>query len=125
MFIYDEPMEFSIMWKDDVIADVYISAKELKVCQDSSHPRKVFYKEDSQIDRFDILWFVEDQIFDEHNARRNEILEELGLEEYSVWDIFYKTRGISFRNKYWAKFKGDDFEYERDITTRKFMHKIN
>lgn len=114
--------KFKIMWKNDEIVDVTLTPEEFEAHQDSNHVKRIFFRADEEITRGDIVDFLEEQIFDEHNARKDEILAGLGLDRYDVWDIAIKTRAISCRNRYWIKFEGDDLDYARDIETGRFLH---
>lgn len=116
--------KFAIMWKDEVVAHVTMSPTEFSVVRNSESHKKLFNKEhDSDITRREVYEFLADQIFDESNARKDEILKMLGLETYDVWEIAIVTRCISSRNHMWIKFEGDDLLYERDIKTGAFLSK--
>lgn len=113
--------KFKIMWQNDEIAEVLFTANDFKVTQNSNHVKKVFYTPEEEVTRDDVIDFLKYQIFDEHNARAPQILAELGVNSYDLWKIAEKTRAISCRNNYWIKFEGDEFDYDRDIKTRKFL----
>lgn len=114
--------KFTIMWRDIEVARVDIDNNKFEVWQDDEHIKKPFKKLNTEdIKRKHITEFVFQQIFDETNAAKERILKDLDLDNYDSWEIFYRTRGVSVRNNYWVKYKGDDYSYE-EIRHRKLKH---
>ena len=115
--------EVVIMWRDEEVARYLLTDSGLIVKQNPYTERSPFRKPDGDITLDDLISFVDYQIFDEHNANKEKILASLGLRDYAPWDIFYRTRGVSWMNSYWVR---NDYEedllYERDIKSRDFLY---
>lgn len=60
--------------------------------------------------------FLCDRCVPQTRVNISEILQHMGLEEYSVWGILEFTHGISVDDSYWIRFNGEALRYE-DIKT--------
>lgn len=67
----------------------------------------------------EVLHALRDMIVPETRANIKEVLHSLGLEEYDVFKIVRKTRGILYNNFSWTRFS-DEMDFD-PIPFRKKM----
>jgi len=111
-------MKFSVMWKNELCADVEIDEKR------NVHVTK--YKDDKDVskmpfggpktDIFRIADFLESRWYERGRSDFNELLEIVGCED-DLYDIVKKTHGVMFEDFLWIKFEGEELTWE-DVKIR-------
>jgi len=113
-------MKFSIMWKNDILADIETTPRSndviIKKYNNSEIGKQLFYK--GRIDRERIYNFVKSRCFEPNRADIKEILKEMNLEEYNPWEMIKITHGVDWDDFYWIRFEGEDLTWE-DVRVRK------
>lgn len=100
--------EFTILWKDIEMAEVKFTSSEFECTNINEHIKNPLNLYSLTPEKNDIIKFLKDQIFDEHNANKEGILANLGLTTYNLWDIVELTNAFSLRNHWWIRFKGQE-----------------
>lgn len=62
-----------------------------------------------------VLSKFESRCFSKGRPDKDEILESMGLRQYSPYDIVRFTHGHTNRDDLWVRFEGEDLEYFKDI----------
>lgn len=106
---------FDYMNKDDVIAHVEIKDGAVKI----KRYEGLCPLHESMTTVEEVLHALRDMIVPETRANIKEVLHSLGLEEYDVFKIVRKTRGILYNNFSWIRFS-DEMDFN-PIPFRKKM----
>ena len=95
--------------------EVDLRTKEVKAKDyDGLQPLQFFAKRPHTIPS--IIQKFRSRCFEEGRPDKNEILESMGLTQYSPLDIVRVTHGHTNRDDLWVRFEGEeDLEYFRDI----------
>ncbi len=111
-------MNFSVMWKDEKTADVYVSEdhKTVRIEKYTDHCCKMpFGGNNNTIER--IYNFLCDRWIPAARSDMKERLRDLGLSEYNPWEIVKKTHGVMWEDSIWLKFEGETLEW-KDVKAR-------
>lgn len=94
--------------------EVDLETKEVK-CEEFSdkQPFQFFAKRPHTIPS--IIQKFRGRCFEEGRPDKDEILESMGLSQYSPLDIVRHTHGHTNRDDLWVRFEGEDLEYFKDI----------
>ncbi len=108
-----EEIRFSTYWKDKKTSDVRISADRRTVeyhrysdgmCESPfgfDHPT------------FEQMYrFMESRCMPKGRLQLQEYLDDLGLEEYNVYQILRKTHGVMWEDFLWLKFDGESVTWD-------------
>lgn len=110
----ESKVEFDVLWKDDVVANVLIdfTKQKARVFQyTDDFLIKPFSKDSQNVSISDVLDFLEDRCFPRERVNCNEVLKELGLSFYKPLDIVRKTHGVQFDDFMWVRFKGETLKH--------------
>ena len=113
---------FSVLWKNELVADVSISEDETGF-KTLNYIRR--YTEDVgkqpfggiRLDLARVYEFLEGRWFERARPDVQEQLEYLGLSEYNPWEIVKKTHGVMFEDFIWVRFEGEALTWE-DVKIR-------
>ena len=108
-----EDYAFTVMWKDDVMADVRLYDKRRKVeIQKHENP---FYGGEVTVER--VYRFLEGRCMERNRPCLPEYLEWLGLKEYNPYEIVKITHGVMWEDFQWLRFPGEDISW-KDVKIR-------
>lgn len=111
----DNVLRFSIMWKNDKMADVVMNQNTCKVSvkKYSEHPlHQPFHMRNIGVRN--IYDFVKRRVFEESRPDKAELLSHLNLKEYNPYAIVRRTHGVSYDDYLWIKFEDDtDLTWEK------------
>lgn len=113
-------IEFDYMYKNTVMSHVIADygANKVKV---TNYTDDIIFTPfgvnmNPTIDDFEA--FLESRCFPRERRNCKQLLDDLGLINYSPILIVMKTHGRQLEDYCWIKFKGEDLDYERDIRLR-------
>ncbi len=111
-------MKFSILWKNELLADIETEPRksEVKIKKYDVRPMIQIFQR-GKIDRERIYEFIKSRCMEEGRGDIEEILEELGLEEYDPWKMVQITHGVDWDDFYWIRFEGENLTWE-DVRVR-------
>lgn len=113
-------IEFKYMNKNDVASDVTVD-------YESGRVTCVNYTSDIYDTPFGVLKyptindfeeFLESRCFPKERRNCKQLLDDVGLINYSPLLIVQKTHGVQLEDYSWIKFKGEELDYEKDIKLR-------
>lgn len=111
-------LKFTIMWKDEECTLVTVDRVKKKASVEylttDANKRGINIKSHS-IEG--VMQFLKSRCFPEDRVDRDELLEMLGLINYSPLSIAKKTHGILYDDFTWVKFAGEDITY-KDVKIR-------
>lgn len=110
--------KFTVMWKDDVMADVELYDKRRKVRIEkykNTFPENPFYGGEITPER--VYSFLEGRCMDRNRPCLSEYLKWLGLEEYNPYEIVRITHGTMWEDFQWLKFPGEEIGW-KDVKLR-------
>lgn len=105
---------FQIYSKNELIADVYIDTRTMKVDlkQYSKYNHlRMFLNDEITVE--EVLDWLQDRCFPETRANCKELLKMLGLKTYDVIDITKITHGLMMDDYIWIKWLGEDISYDQ------------
>lgn len=106
-------MRFSVMWKDEKTADVFVSddhkTVEIKKYSDVIY-KMPFGGNNDTIER--VYNFISERWIPAARPDMKDRLHDLGLTEYNPWEIIKKTHGVMWEDFIWIKFEGEDITWE-------------
>lgn len=113
---------FSVLWKNEVVADVSIT-EEPDGFKTLNFIRR--YTDDvgkqpfggTRLDLPRVYEFLENRWFERGRPDVPWQLEGLGLTEYNPWEIVKKTHGVMFEDFIWVRFEGEKLVWE-DVKIR-------
>ena len=110
--------KFTVMWKDDVMADVELYDKRRKVRIEkykNTFPENPFYGGEITPER--VYSFLEGRCMDRNRPCLSEYLKWLGLKEYNPYEIVRITHGTMWEDFQWLKFPGEEIGW-KDVKLR-------
>lgn len=109
---------FTVMWKDEKIADVIIknNRRDVTINRYSNDPGKQPFG-GNKLDLERVYDFLKERWFEMERPDVSEMLEDLNLDEYNPWKIVKKTHGVMFEDFLWIKFEGEDLLW-KDVKIR-------
>ncbi len=113
---------FSVLWKNEVVADVSIAEakdglKTLRFIKRYSEDvgKQPFGGKRLNLER--VYEFLENRWFESGRPDLAQQLEYLGLSEYNPWEIVKRTHGVMFEDFIWIRFEGETLVWE-DVKIR-------
>lgn len=113
---------FSVLWKNEVVADVSIAEAEdglktLRFIKRYSEDvgKQPFGGKRLNLER--VYEFLENRWFESGRPDLAQQLEYLGLSEYNPWEIVKRTHGVMFEDFIWIRFEGETLVWE-DVKIR-------
>lgn len=113
-----EDYKFTVLWKDDIMADVELYDKRRKVRiekQKNTFPENPFYGGEVTPER--VYRFLEGRCMDRNRPCLPEYLDGLGLEEYNPYEIVKITHGVMWEDFQWIRFPGEKVSW-KDVKLR-------
>lgn len=112
----EEMVIFDWMHINDVFAHVEINRKTGHVlCQEYSNELPFMFLGKCPHEIRYVMMRFKGRCFEEGRPDKKEILESMGLNQYSPFDIVKFTHGHTDRDDCWIRFQGENLEYFRDI----------
>ena len=104
---YDYSMKIDYMFKTSVCTTIYVDFKNEKInivnkTDDILH--RAFGRKENPTWQ-DFLDFISDRCFSESRGDRKAVLKALGIDSYDPIQIIEKTRGKTYEDRQWMRFK--------------------
>lgn len=108
-------IKFDVMFKDEKVASIAVKDNDVYV----SIYTDIRYKQpfNKIVSLEYIERFLEDRCIPRNRQNINEVLGNLGLENYDVIEILKKTHGVSFDDFWWIKFENEGLNW-KDVKVR-------
>lgn len=108
-------IKFDVMFKDEKVASIAVKDNDVYV----SIYTDIRYKQpfNKIVSLEYIERFLEDSCIPRNRQNINEVLGNLGLENYDVIEILKKTHGVSFDDFWWIKFENEGLNW-KDVKVR-------
>ena len=103
--------DFTLMWRDEPIADLMISDGKILLERYSANPAKQLFYAD-QIPVFTLGEILRTRCWDENRSDIQDLLHLIGLEDYNPYAIVSKTHGLMAQDPIWIRFKGEKLTYK-------------
>lgn len=107
---------FEVYWKDEITARVYVKEHDVTVSRFTDHPLKQIFAQ-KKMTRYQLNRILELRCWERDRADINELLENIGLQEYNPQEIVRKTHGVSFNDYIWIRFPGEKLT-SKDVLVR-------
>ena len=107
---------FEVYWKDEITARVYVKEYDVTVSRFTDHPLKQIFAQ-KKMTRYQLNRILELRCWERDRADINELLENIGLQEYNPQEIVRKTHGVSFNDYIWIRFPGEKLT-SKDVLVR-------
>ena len=102
--------------KENLVADIYIENGVFKIEKyDKRIGHQLFLADNIDFNIFKDI--ISTRVFSDKRPDLKELLEQLGLKEYDLYDIIRKTHGLMFFDYLWFKFDDENINYN-DIKIR-------
>lgn len=102
--------DFTLMWRDEIIADLMISDGKVLIERYSTSPAKQIFHA-NQMTLFTLGEILRTRCWDENREDIGNLLELIGLDEYNPYAIVSKTHGLMAQDPIWFRFKGEKLTY--------------
>lgn len=107
---------FDWMNINEVVAHVEVNCETKEVsCIELSEEIPLRFLDERPKTVESVLSKMRSRCFEESRPDKKELLESLGLTQYSPLDIVRKTHGHTNRDDLWFRFEGENLEYFSDI----------
>ena len=109
-------IKFDVMFKDEKVASITVKDNTVHdLTYTDIRYKQPFIKKPVTIDF--VNSFLERRSIPQNRNNIDEILFNLGLNEYNMLDILKKTHGVSFDDFWWIKFENEDLNW-KDVKVR-------
>ena len=108
-------IKFDVMFKDEKVASITVKDNTVHALTYTDIRYKQPFNKIVSLEY--IERFLEDRCIPRNRQNINELLVNLGLENYDVIEILKKTHGISFDDFWWIKFENEDLNW-KDVKVR-------
>ena len=100
---------FSVFYNEELVSDVDVGEKEVKIRRYSMNPAKQLFYAD-RIPRFKLGEILALRCWDRERADLRECLLSIGLSEYNPYEICRRTHGITYADRLWFRYEGEFFD---------------
>ena len=108
-------IKFDVMFKDEKVASITVKDNTVHALTYTDIRYKQPFNKIVSLEY--IERFLEDRCIPRNRQNINELLVNLGLENYDVIEILQKTHGVSFDDFCWIKFENEDLNW-KDVKVR-------
>ena len=106
-----EDLTFDLYYKKEKLAHITVNNNKVQV--ENYTASKIFNPFlIKNVTKETVIEFLKNRCFEYSRPDKKELLERLGLKEYSIVDIVKKTHGVMAEDHVWIKFEGEDICYE-------------
>ena len=102
--------DFTLMWKDEPVADLMIQNGHVLLERYSDCPAKQLFYAD-RITLFELGEILRARCWEEQRPDILDLLHMIGLEEYDPYAIVSKTHGLMAQDPIWFRFKEEKLTY--------------
>ena len=102
---------FTLMWRDEPIADLKIKGTDVLLERYSSSPAKQLFYAD-RLSLFELGEILASRCWDENREDIADLLRLIGLRTYDPYAIVSKTHGLMAQDPIWFRFEGEQLTYK-------------
>ncbi len=108
-----EDYNFTVMFKNEEVTRVYVSADHKNVVIEKLHPDGIKQPfSGNKLDLERVYDFLKDRCFEDGYHDLDRVLEIVGIESNNPWEWNRKTHGVTWEDYFWVKFEDEDIVWE-------------
>lgn len=113
-FLENTELFMECYWKNEKTASVRLDKKNAYITRYIMHPvKQIFYAD--IITRFEFGEILRDRCWDINRPDLNQLLNNIGLNEYNPYEICKRTHGKMAQDNIWFRFPGEILTYKEVI----------
>lgn len=109
--------DFKVFWNDELTAEVKIETDRVQVKRYTTHPFKQIFPKDS-MSRYTFGQILAARCWEEKRDDLPQILKQLNLKEYNIYEVLLKTHGVSYNDSIWFEFEGENLNSDQVLVKK-------
>ncbi len=103
-------LKFELFWRDDLISRVHVDGTTVYIDRLIQHPAKQLFWT-NKMNIFQLSMIFEDRCWERNRDDIDDIIHNLGLKSYDLFEITKLTHGTNYNDCLWFKFEGENISF--------------